>query len=287
MAARELTSMSVLDESSLTANMRAMLDSGVVYARSGQLLISLNPYKRLPLYDEETLLSYRTSSNPASMTPHIYGVAAEAHARLIERGRSQTIIISGESGAGKTENAKYVMQYLASTVIPREAAQAAEASEGGALGLLSSLFGSKGASSAAGASLHEKLLRSNPLLEAFGCARTGALDAPRCPPAAPRCSPLLRAEDRLRAALLWGCASARPSTLRSARLPRSPCLLCARRPACALPLSRADNLPPHAHRRARALRLHRPPASAALFLPYTRRAQRQLVALRQVRRAPV
>lgn len=106
MAALDLTSMSVLDEGSLATNMRAMLDSGIIYARSGQLLISLNPFKPLPLYNEETLLAYRTTNNPASLKPHIYGVAAEAHARLIDRGRSQTIIISGESGAGKTENVR-------------------------------------------------------------------------------------------------------------------------------------------------------------------------------------
>ncbi|KAJ1629401.1 P-loop containing nucleoside triphosphate hydrolase protein [Pavlovales sp. CCMP2436] len=129
MAARDLTSMSVLDEGSLTTNMRAMQDAGIVYARSGQLLVSLNPYKSLDLYDERTLLSFRTSSNPAGLQPHIYGTSDIAFVRCFRPnslqqadsldyaevvGRYSVLV----NGAGKARDKKAAGALLASLKVP-------------------------------------------------------------------------------------------------------------------------------------------------------------------------
>ena len=117
-----------------------------IYTRINTLLIGLNPYVRLPIYGEDQMKAYQTA--PAgTLPPHIYGTAAATYAGLLN-GRSQSLVISGESGAGKSETAKKVLQYLAF---------AASSSSSTATG---------------GEGLEARILASNPILEAFGNAKT-------------------------------------------------------------------------------------------------------------------
>jgi len=126
-------------------------DVGLPYTLCGQICVSVNPFRWLNLYDDNTIGRYHNSSNPfVTESPHVYQVAHEALTRLSSNSAaSQSILVSGESGAGKTENTKICMQYLAKV----------EALSGGGSGNL-------------GRALTDRVLQSSPILEAFGNAQT-------------------------------------------------------------------------------------------------------------------
>lgn len=107
------------------------------------ILISVNPFKLLPIYTPEVLESYR--SGGANKAPHVFAVADAAYNAMLAEKRHQSVVISGESGSGKSEATKLILQYLAET------------SSGG-----------RGES----AGLEQQILQSNPLMESFGNAKT-------------------------------------------------------------------------------------------------------------------
>ena len=111
------------------------------------MLISVNPFRMLPIYGDDVLHSYR-GKNRLEVAPHVYAIAEASYYNMISYKENQCVIISGESGAGKTEAAKRIMQYIA--------AVAGEHSGPGA--------GIEG--------VKEMVLATNPLLESFGCAKT-------------------------------------------------------------------------------------------------------------------
>ena len=124
----------------------------MIYTNIGSILVVVNPYARLPLYGPAQIDSYRVAAEQgaialSALSPHVYSIAAEAYTRLYEEDdsphlkRSQAVIISGESGAGKTEATKTALQWL-----------------------------SEVAGSVTG--VEQLILQSNPVLEAFGNART-------------------------------------------------------------------------------------------------------------------
>lgn len=108
----------------------------------GNILISVNPFKQLPLYTPSIIDAYRRRGN-RELEPHVYTIASDSYNNLFDGGNStsQSIIISGESGAGKTEATKTCLQFLAET---------------------------------AGSVTHveQKILLANPILEGFGNAKT-------------------------------------------------------------------------------------------------------------------
>jgi len=137
---------------------------GKIYTWTGPVLIAVNPFQRLPLYTNEILEKYRREgllrsqgmqqSGSAQLGPHVYAIADLSYRQMMApKRRSQAILISGESGAGKTESTKIVMLYLTT------------------LGTVSSGNDSKG-KSGEDLSVMERVLQSNPILEAFGNART-------------------------------------------------------------------------------------------------------------------
>ena len=103
-------------------------------------MIALNPYKYLPLYSPERMREYRHPGN-SRLPPHVFQVAAAAHTALALEGVDQAILISGESGAGKTEATKHCLSFLAE------------------------IAGSDNA-------IETQVLNATPLLEAFGNAKT-------------------------------------------------------------------------------------------------------------------
>uniref|UniRef100_M4BXS7 Myosin-like protein n=1 Tax=Hyaloperonospora arabidopsidis (strain Emoy2) TaxID=559515 RepID=M4BXS7_HYAAE len=125
-----------------------------IYTYTGDILISINPYKNIPmLYNFPELDSVigRLSENPI---PHVYSTAHGAYHAMKQHGKCQSILVSGESGAGKTEASKYIMRYLANISeigkkTPKGPKVEADAS-----------------------SVEQCVLQSNPLLEAFGNAKT-------------------------------------------------------------------------------------------------------------------
>ena len=76
------------------------------------MLISVNPYKQLNIYSDKTIRDYEGTTR-IEMPPHVYGLAEETYRSMLQEMENQCIIISGESGAGKTEAAKKIMQYIA------------------------------------------------------------------------------------------------------------------------------------------------------------------------------
>eukprot|EP01133_Synstelium_polycarpum_P004385 gene4385-5131_t len=139
----DLVMMVDVSEASLNDNLQKRYKEGHIYTSIGPVLISVNPYKQLGLYGEDHINLYK-GKHEFEIPPHIYSVADKAYRALRSEHENQCIIISGESGAGKTEASKYIMQYIASIT---------------------------GSSSEVERVKHQ-ILESNPLLEAFGNAKT-------------------------------------------------------------------------------------------------------------------
>ncbi|WVQ87971.1 hypothetical protein IAS59_001702 [Cryptococcus gattii] len=177
---QDIADLTHLNEPSVINNLRTRYTAGGIYTYSGLFLISLNPYRPLPIYTPKIVAQYRSrrrEENP----PHIFAVAERAWQQIGEERESQSILITGESGAGKTENTKKVIQYLASiatSTIP-SSSSSKSLSQAPSTGLpRSSSFKGKDAlnlSSTADSSLgllEQQILQANPILEAFGNAQT-------------------------------------------------------------------------------------------------------------------
>lgn len=137
--------LSYLNEPSILHNLQQRYLSNLQYTYSGLFLVAVNPYKMLPVYTKEYIDRYSAVYKREDAPPHIYAVASEAYHMMRSTNIPQTILITGESGAGKTENTKHSITFLAK---------------------ISSNIG------AGTKLLEERLLSANPLLEAFGNAQT-------------------------------------------------------------------------------------------------------------------
>uniref|UniRef100_A0A672R3G1 Myosin IB n=1 Tax=Sinocyclocheilus grahami TaxID=75366 RepID=A0A672R3G1_SINGR len=132
-----------LSEDTFIENLKKRFDHNEIYTYIGSVVISMNPYKSLPIYTAEKVEEYR-NRNFYELSPHIYALADEAYRSLREQDNDQCILITGESGAGKTEASKFVMSYVAAVC-----GKGQEVNK-----------------------VKEQLLQSNPVLEAFGNAKT-------------------------------------------------------------------------------------------------------------------
>uniref|UniRef100_A0A0N4W241 Myosin motor domain-containing protein n=1 Tax=Haemonchus placei TaxID=6290 RepID=A0A0N4W241_HAEPC len=141
----DMSSMSCLNEASVLHNLRQRFFSNLIYTYSGLFCVVVNPYKRLPIYTDSIAEQYKGKKRK-EMPPHIFAVTDEAYRNMLQDREDQSILCTGESGAGKTENTKKVIQYLAHVAAPRSSS-------------------SKGR-------LEEQLLQANPILEAFGNSKT-------------------------------------------------------------------------------------------------------------------
>ncbi|XP_024384280.1 myosin-1 isoform X2 [Physcomitrium patens] len=139
----DLIKLSYLNEPSVLHDLDYRYSKDQIYTKAGPVLIAVNPFKKIPIYGEDIVQAYQKAA-PASSQPHVYMVADSAFGAMMKEGINQSIIISGESGAGKTETAKIAMQYLA------------------ALG--------------GGSGIEDEILQTNPILEAFGNAKTSRND---------------------------------------------------------------------------------------------------------------
>ncbi|KAK4369123.1 hypothetical protein RND71_012915 [Anisodus tanguticus] len=134
----DLMQLSYLNEPSVLYNLRHRYARDIIYSKAGPVLIAINPFKDVQLYGDEFFTAYRQK---LLNDPHVYSIADTAYDRMMEDEINQSIIISGESGSGKTETAKIAMEYLAML--------------GG---------GSNG--------IEKEVLRTSYILEAFGNAKT-------------------------------------------------------------------------------------------------------------------
>ncbi|KAF2231798.1 hypothetical protein EV356DRAFT_451247 [Viridothelium virens] len=149
--ADDMAELTHLNEPSVVHNLSMRYQADLIYTYSGLFLVAVNPYCPLPIYTREYINMYRGRSREDTK-PHIFAMADEAFRNLVEEGENQSILVTGESGAGKTENTKKVIQYLAAvatTDTPRAKSGGRQFSN-----------------------LSEQILRANPILEAFGNAQT-------------------------------------------------------------------------------------------------------------------
>ncbi|XP_038720050.1 myosin-1 isoform X1 [Tripterygium wilfordii] len=133
----DLMQLSYLNEPSVLYNLQYRYNQNMIYTKAGPVLVAINPFKEVPLYGNDCIEAYK---NKSIESPHVYAITDTAIREMIRDEVNQSIIISGESGAGKTETAKIAMQYLA------------------ALG--------------GGNGIEYEILKTNPILEAFGNAKT-------------------------------------------------------------------------------------------------------------------
>ncbi|KAJ1963547.1 Myosin type-2 heavy chain 1, partial [Dipsacomyces acuminosporus] len=158
----DLTNLSHLNEPAVLHNLQVRYSMHNIYTYSGIVLVALNPFARVPLYSQDTLEAYAGRMR-GELEPHLFAISEDAFQGMVRDKRNQTIIVSGESGAGKTMSAKYIMRYFAS------AHDDSELTGGGKNG-----NGSKGGSGGAStiSRVEEQILATNPVLESFGNAKT-------------------------------------------------------------------------------------------------------------------
>ncbi|XP_033944938.2 myosin-9-like isoform X1 [Pseudochaenichthys georgianus] len=149
----DMAELTCLNEASVLHNLKERYYSGLIYTYSGLFCVVINPYKNLPIYSEEIVDMYKGKKRH-EMPPHIYAITDTAYRSMMQDREDQSILCTGESGAGKTENTKKVIQYLAHVASSHKTKKDQNSS-----------FLSHG-------ELEKQLLQANPILEAFGNAKT-------------------------------------------------------------------------------------------------------------------
>ncbi|XP_047333889.1 myosin-2-like [Impatiens glandulifera] len=109
-AVDDLIQLSYLNEPSVLHNLQCRYSKDIIYSKAGCVLIAINPFKDVNCYGSDFITAFREK---LFENPHVYAIADTAYNEMMRDGINQSIIISGESGAGKTETAKVAMQYLA------------------------------------------------------------------------------------------------------------------------------------------------------------------------------
>ncbi|KAH8491136.1 hypothetical protein H0E87_023322 [Populus deltoides] len=141
----DMTKLSYLHEPGVLENLKTRYELNEIYTYTGNILIAINPFQRLPhLYDGHMMQQYKGAPF-GELSPHVFAVADVAYRAMINERKSNSILVSGESGAGKTETTKMLMRYLA-------------------------FLGGRAATE--GRTVEQQVLESNPVLEAFGNAKT-------------------------------------------------------------------------------------------------------------------
>ena len=152
-ATDQLATQRDFSENYIVSTLEKRFNDGAIYTHVGEVVLAVNPYRSLPIYDKDFQERYSLDAPLPPKRPHVYGLALNAFRAMAHEGINQSCVVSGESGAGKTESAKYFLRHL--------------------------LDLSSGVRSAAGkSSLLERYelmqYAMNDLLEAFGNARTRA-----------------------------------------------------------------------------------------------------------------
>lgn len=139
----DLVLLASVSETSILENLKMRHAADVIYSYIGHVLVVVNPYKWMDIYGEDSMLAYKHKSR-IDVAPHVFATAEETYRTMLSEEDNQCVIISGESGAGKTEASKQIQNYIAGV-----------------------------SGSGAGVDkVKRTFLESNPLLEAFGNAKT-------------------------------------------------------------------------------------------------------------------
>merc|ERR1712136_737029 len=149
--AEDMSDLSHLNDASVLYNLRSRYVVMMIYTYSGLFCIAINPYKLLPVYTQ-IARDYYVNKRRSEAPPHLYSIADGAYQNMRVERKNQSMLITGESGAGKTENTKRVLQFYALTAADPNAAKSAGDAKGG--------------------SLEDQIVQANPPLEAYGNAKT-------------------------------------------------------------------------------------------------------------------
>uniref|UniRef100_A0A0R3RHL6 Myosin motor domain-containing protein n=1 Tax=Elaeophora elaphi TaxID=1147741 RepID=A0A0R3RHL6_9BILA len=145
----DMANLTFLNEASVLNNLKERYYSMMIYTYSGLFCVVINPYKRLPIYSP-SIIKYYMGKRRNEVPPHLFAVSDEAYRNILIDHENQSMLITGESGAGKTENTKKVITYFA--IVGATQQKKEEGKKGG--------------------TLEEQIVQTNPVLEAFGNAKT-------------------------------------------------------------------------------------------------------------------
>jgi len=147
--AEDMSNLTFLNDASVLYNLKTRYQAQLIYTYSGLFCIAVNPYKRFPIYTDRAAKLYM-GKRRNEVPPHLFAISDGAYQNMLQVGINQSMLITGESGAGKTENTKKVIAYFA-------------------------VVGATGAKAKPGEekkSLEDQIVATNPVLEAFGNAKT-------------------------------------------------------------------------------------------------------------------
>uniref|UniRef100_A0A8C8BHG5 Myosin heavy chain 2 n=1 Tax=Otus sunia TaxID=257818 RepID=A0A8C8BHG5_9STRI len=148
----DMAMMTHLHEPAVLYNLKERYAAWMIYTYSGLFCVTVNPYKWLPVYNPEVVAGYRGKKRQEA-PPHIFSISDNAYQFMLTDRNNQSILITGESGAGKTVNTKRVIQYFATIAVTGEKKK--DQQPGKMQG-----------------TLEDQIIQANPLLEAFGNAKT-------------------------------------------------------------------------------------------------------------------
>ncbi|KAK9539500.1 hypothetical protein VZT92_004602 [Zoarces viviparus] len=146
----DMAMLTFLHEPAVLFNLKERYAAWMIYTYSGLFCVTINPYKGLPVYNQEVVVAYRGKKRTEA-PPHIFSISDNAYQYMLTDRENQSILITGESGAGKTVNTKKVIQYFAS---------------------IAAAGGKKDVGSDKKGTLEDQIIQANPALEAFGNAKT-------------------------------------------------------------------------------------------------------------------
>merc|ERR1719189_213649 len=150
----DMANLTFLNDASVFWNLKVRFVAKLIYTYSGLFCIVVNPYKRYPIYTGTVVKMY-LGKRKNEVPPHLWAITETAYRNMLTNTKDQSMLITGESGAGKTENTKKVISYLAAVAAPKKKATG---------------DGDKKAS------LEDRIVATNPILESYGNAKTSRND---------------------------------------------------------------------------------------------------------------
>merc|ERR1740131_823344 len=146
----DMANLTFLNDASVFYNLKVRFQAKLIYTYSGLFCIVVNPYKRYPIYTGTVVKMY-LGKRRNEVPPHLWAITETAYRNMLQNAKNQSMLITGESGAGKTENTKKVISYLAQVA-------------------------ASGKKAAKKVSLEDQIVATNPILESYGNAKTARND---------------------------------------------------------------------------------------------------------------